>query len=182
MNTLEIQDFLQYLPVNCYGIYPADQIPKVWTRPAALIVNTENHWQRGSHWIAMYVDGHGNGYYFDSFGRPPLIPEYVDSLHKNCRHYKWNSRRLQSEDSDVCGQFCMMFCRVISSGCGMRSFQKLFSDDLKKNDKIAQQYYENFLLNKHQQNKNLAGKVNFKSEIKKISIMKCDKQCCVNKK
>ena len=109
MNSLDILDTLRTLPVQTYGVYPSDQIPKVWTKPTIIFSNTEDHTKRGKHWIAMYVDKRGNGYYFDSFGQSPFVPDHIQRLRKNCSNFRFNTKKMQSDNSEVCGQFCVMF-------------------------------------------------------------------------
>nr|XP_012217169.1 PREDICTED: uncharacterized protein LOC105669004 [Linepithema humile] len=50
----------------------ADRLPRVWTRSAAnTVANTDEYDRPGKHWIAFYIDEHGSGTYFDSYGIPP---------------------------------------------------------------------------------------------------------------
>ena len=72
---------------------------------------------------------------------------------------------MQSDNSDVCGKFCVMFSRLLTSGFGMHKFQNLFSSNYKKNDQIARDFYNNLI------KKN-------KKATKKNSIMNCSKPCC----
>ena len=44
---------------------------------------------------------------------------------------------MQSDNSDVCVQFCVMFSRLLTSSFGMHKFQNLFSSNYKKNDQVA---------------------------------------------
>ncbi|XP_011858853.1 PREDICTED: uncharacterized protein LOC105556375 [Vollenhovia emeryi] len=75
MNSLEILQALGHLRVRYAGVYPADRLPRVWTRSTAIVANTDNHDQPGRHWVAFYVDEHGTGTYFDSYGLPPWTPD-----------------------------------------------------------------------------------------------------------
>lgn len=109
-------------------------------KPTAMVINTDNHKKSGAHWLAIYVDKSNNGFYFDSFGFAPFIPEHIQRLRKNCKRYRWNEKQLQSISSDVCGQFCLMFLKYMSEGMGYNAFLRNFSDDLKKNDEIARKF------------------------------------------
>ena len=122
------------------GVFPADQIPKVWTKPTAFVINTDDHTKAGMHWIAIYVDNSCNAFYFDSFGLPPFIPDHINRLRKNCKRFRWNSVRLQSANSNVCGQYCIMFLHYMSKGLGFHKFLKNFSDNLSQNDDIVRRY------------------------------------------
>lgn len=144
MNTVEIYESLQYLPLSTTGVYPADQIPRVWSLPAGLVVNTDNHTGPGEHWVAMYVDDKGRGLYFDSYGLPPIIPQHLARLRRNCKFYRYSLKQLQSDTSSVCGQFCVVFLHLMSSGFSMPQFNRLFSGNVKENDKIVREYYNSF--------------------------------------
>jgi hypothetical protein len=123
-------------------VYPADGIPLRWSRPAAIIANTDDHTQPGQHWVAFYNDGSGNGVYFDSYGVAPIVPHHVRRLRRNCPRYRFNARQLQSAFSDVCGQFCVMFLYYMHSGYTLEQFVGIFSDDYARNDRMAAAFYE----------------------------------------
>ena len=130
MNSLEILKKLVTIRDHKEGVFPAGQIPRVWTKSTAFVINTNDHTKPGTHWICVYVDKKGVGCYFDSYGLPPIRPEYINRLRKNCKRYSWNTVQLQSETSNVCSHFCVMFLRCMSNGVSRKTFQKKFSADL----------------------------------------------------
>ena len=132
MNSLEILKTLSRIPSHTVGVFPADQMPRGWTKPTAFVVNTDGHTKPGMHWIGIYVDTEGNALYFDSYGLPPYVPDHIHRLRKNCKTFRWNTTLLQSATSDVCGQYCIMFLYYMSSRLGFTRFLENFSDDLKK--------------------------------------------------
>lgn len=142
MNSRELRTVLALIPSKTCGVYPADGIPWRWSRPAAIIANTDDHTQPGTHWVAFYNDASGNGVYFDSYGIAPFVPDHVRSLRRNCPRYRFNTHQLQSTFSDVCGQFCVMFLYYIHSGYSLEQFVSIFSDDYVKNDGIAASFYD----------------------------------------
>lgn len=95
------------------------------------------------HWTATYVDKKSRGYYFDSYGMPPFIADHIDRLRENCKTIKFNNKQLQSESSDVCGQYCIMFLHYAAYGIELRKFFDLFDSDLEKNDSIVEEFVEN---------------------------------------
>ena len=147
MNTLQILSTLNNLPVQSSGVYAANQIPKRWSRPSALVFNTDNSNQSGSHWVSIYVDHDGYGTFCDSFGQPPYIRQHIDAIGRNCSKFEWNSHQLQSETSDVCGHYCIMFLHLWSSGVNLDTFCSIFGKNLQSNDEIVREYYDNFLKN-----------------------------------
>ena len=140
MNSQELQDHLAWIPHHSVGVFPADQIPKVWTKPTAYIFNTQGHKLPGAHWVCVHVDKFGDGWYFDSYGFPPLVPDHINRLRKDCKRLRWNVRQLQSETFDVCGQYCLMFLHYMSDGSRIEKFLENFSVNLKKNYTIVRNF------------------------------------------
>ena len=179
MNTREIFVSLRYLPLATTGVNAAGEIPRAWARLAGLIVNSDDHNKPGEHWVAMYVDRDGRRSYFGSYGLPPIIPQHVPRLRRNCKFYRHNLKQLQSDTSDVCGQFCIVFLHLISCGSNLAEFDSLFSSDFGKNDKIVRDYYNAFssrgTLKKNYKNKDISG--GSFSERK----MACMQRCCIRR-
>lgn len=112
-----------------------------WTKPAAIVANTDPHTKPGSHWVAMYLNNLGHCIYFDSYGEPPAISHHLKRIQKNSRTYSWNKKHLQSLGSRVCGQYCVMFLHYMTRGYSLEKFCKMFSSDLKRNDQIVEKFY-----------------------------------------
>ena len=92
------------------------------------------------HCVAFYVDKSSNGLYFDSFGLPPIIPDYINRLRKNCKTFRWNVIQLQNYGSDACGQYCIMFLYYMSHGLGFKKFLDNSSENFEKNDNVVKRY------------------------------------------
>lgn len=152
MNSLQLRGALQNIPCDTVGVYAADEIPHIWGKPAAIIANTDDHTKPGSHWVAMYVGKDNVGHYFDSYGLPPIVPQHFARFKKNCKILLYNPQQFQSNTSDVCGQFCVMFIHLMCSGFGMYRFRDIFSNNLPQNDKIVREYYSTYM--KRNQKKN----------------------------
>ena len=86
------------------------------------------------------MDSLGDALYFDSYGIPPFVADHIKRLRKNCKQFRWNAVRLQSDSSDVCGQYCLMFLYFMSSGVGFQEFLNHFSADFDKNDELVQRF------------------------------------------
>lgn len=179
MNTSEIRQTLRYLPLSTAGVYAADEIPRVWSKPAGIIVNTDEHTRSGEHWVAMYVDRHGRGWYFDSYGLPPIIPQHINGIRRNCKFFRHNLKQLQSNTSDVCGQFCIVFLHFMSCGLGMARFHKLFGDDTRRNDKIVRDYYNAFIARRTVDNN--INNVKFTGGAFAERRYLCKQACCVRR-
>lgn len=142
MNTRQIIHAIAHLKANSIGVYAADHVPRHLSLPAAVVSNIDTSDKPGSHWIAMYIDKNGYGIYFDSYGVPPLSKHHLDRLRRNCVRYRWNRKQLQSFDSRVCGEYCIMFLYAICNGLSLQKFNRLFSLDTKKNDDLASKFYK----------------------------------------
>lgn len=96
------------------GVFSIDTIPHLCS--GTLIINTAPAEASGAHWLAVVVGttNRESGYYFDSYGRPP--PQViVDFLNRNCEAWNYNVHQLQSIDTQCCGQWCVDFCKYVSS-------------------------------------------------------------------
>ena len=123
-------------------MFPADSIVQKWTEPCAFVFNTDDHTKIGTHWVAIYVGRNNKGWYFDSYGQPPLNRHHLRVIRKNCQQLRWNTTELLSFESANCGHFCIMFLHFLSSLKTMRQFLRTFSTDLQANDRISTRFVE----------------------------------------
>ena len=79
------------------GVYPSDILPPPSVTPAAtLIVNSDPQTSKGTHWLAIHCQPRSySGYFFDSYGLPPLIPNISNFLRRNCTVWKYNSTQIR---------------------------------------------------------------------------------------
>lgn len=115
------------------GVFPSDKIPDIRKFPCALVLNTDKHDEKGSHWLAVYIQDQRTLEFFDSFGLPPDV--YGEDITRFIKRYcriQWNKIPLQSLTSNVCGQYCIYFIVKRSQGHCMKSIIHLLSK--KKND------------------------------------------------
>ena len=80
------------------------------------VFNTDIHTQPGPHWVAVFLDKQGRGVFFDSYGMALLVPQHLQSIKRNTISYRWNTHQLQSLNSKICGQFCLMFLDYMKRG------------------------------------------------------------------
>ena len=149
MNSLEILNALHHLSVQHAEVYPADRLPRVWTRSTAIVANTDDHDRPDQH-FAFYIDEHGTGTYFDSYGLPPLDPRFLLRFRRNSTTYRWNTTTLQGILSQTCGQYCCVFLYYLCNDYNLNQFLDLFTSDCKRNDRlIVQLFHKIFLHCKH---------------------------------
>jgi len=78
-----------------------------------MVINLDEYWRRGSHWVAIFARNPEQVFYFDSFGEPPTykIREYLDA---NFKKITVNNHPFQNFVSNVCGDYCIFFIFCMS--------------------------------------------------------------------
>ena len=90
---------------NYIGTFSKNNVPKLKNNEST-IVNLANSNDIRTHWIGMkYVDK--KLFYFDSY-RISFIPDIIKKQYPNSKIIT-NIYRIQSNDSNECGKFCIMF-------------------------------------------------------------------------
>ena len=124
MNTSQLLCVIQSDPIlanTIKGVFPADKVPK-YIRSGGFIANTDESYHIGKHWCAFYFNGFGQSEFFDSYGRSP---EYYNRhfalcLRTNSVVRVHNSEKLQNNNSNVCGQYCLFYLIHRVRGQSMR--------------------------------------------------------------
>lgn len=146
MNTIQIQNYLSTLPVQNFGVYAADLLPRHISPSTAIIVNTDPHNEAGAHWVAFYLGDRNTIEYFDSYGQPPHSHFYQGFLRRNARRYLYNEHRLQDDNSQVCGYYCLVYLYYRSNtqlDMKMTDFVQLFGSSTKQNDALIKKMFVN---------------------------------------
>lgn len=120
------------------GVYAADELPTQRRGQAyGFIANTQEHSFRGEHWCSFYDDGEGCVQFFDSYGRLPRDNSvfFQQWLNKRAKTVRMSRTQIQSNDSAVCGLYCIMFLRKVLTGGTLEDFIQLFdARDTRAND------------------------------------------------
>ncbi len=99
------------------GVFALDRIPAVAGSrkvPVKMIVNLDPASQDGSHWVALYRNAQGDGFYFDTFGQPPPRP-IARWLSQHTNHWRGLNKQIQSTNDKVsCGYICMRFLKELN--------------------------------------------------------------------
>lgn len=136
MNSSDIHKILSRDPICARyyaGVFPSDRIPCIGQFPAAIVLNTDKHDEKGTHWLAVYIQDKKTIEFFDSYGLPPNaygkdISRFVKKYHR----VYWNKTALQSLTSNVCGHYCIYFIVKRCQGLCMKSIINVLAG--KKND------------------------------------------------
>jgi len=83
-------------------------------RSNAIVTNIDDHDRPGQHWIAFYIDEHGTGTYFDSYGLSPLDSRFLSSkLHHISLEYNDAARNTFSLADNIAMYFYILCVMVI---------------------------------------------------------------------
>lgn len=120
------------------GTFARDELPVLRSLPAGLIVNSDVSSSPGTHWLAIWIDGDGKGILFDSFALPAIFPEINAFMDKYAPDgWAISMHALQSNDSDVCGYYAILFIYIISNDIEFCEFIKLFTNNKTFNDLLV---------------------------------------------
>lgn len=108
LTTKQIENMMKH-DRNFIGVYPIDRLPVViLPKPAGIIINLDESYKQGSHWVAVKFEPLKPGIYFDSFGRQP--PEKIIAfMERNATSWIASDKIYQAEDTTLCGYYCILF-------------------------------------------------------------------------
>ena len=94
----------------------------------SLIVNTDIDSKIGVHWLSIYDDGNGNMEAMDSFWRSPRENSvYISNwINRRAKTALFNNVQIQSNESNVCGLYCLLFLRKKILMDTLQSFIEVF--------------------------------------------------------
>ena len=114
-----------------HSVFSRDNLP--WINDGAYVINHDTKQSKGTHWVSLFID-RNTDVYFDSFGSE-YIPQVLNKI--KGKSITQNIFRIRSDDSVMCGFYCIAFIEYIIAGNSLFGYTNLFSpNDYKKNDKI----------------------------------------------
>ena len=121
LTNFEMRKYYQNKP-RFNGLYSRDNLPK-WIKHGAYVTSLDDYLDVVTHWIALHVKNI-EIIYFDSFG-VQHVPKEIGIFigHKNT---KTNIFRIQSNNSIMCGYFCIGFIDFMFAGKTLIYFTSLF--------------------------------------------------------
>ena len=147
MNNNELMEELKIWSTRgALGVFPSDQLPAEIKPGQGLIVNTAPTGTEGQHWLVLFRDAQdGVLEMFDTYGLPletyPLVKQQLLQQSKNKKQepIRRNIGQIQSEKSDSCGVYCLLYLLLrINNLANMETIiTELFGDNLSLNDCIA---------------------------------------------
>jgi hypothetical protein len=115
------------------GVFAADTISEK-EYSGAFIVNTDTSNESGQHWVAFYCEEFGKLEGFDSFGKyPGVYSKYIKDWIGDDFHIL-NSSILQSQNSTLCGNYCLYYILLRCHGFSYEDTISIFCGDCKTRD------------------------------------------------
>lgn len=145
MNSFEIERKIRTVDgIGRYfvGVFSSDKLPKK-VPPYCFVANTDPSAKPGSHWCAFFVFEKWCEF-FDSYGRSPNNPTLPLSFmqfigNKPCYY---NSLFLEGIFSKTCGDFCVYYIILRSTGVNFANILASFSKNRIVNDKFVTRFVE----------------------------------------
>lgn len=137
MNEVELKEYLlgnRYTSKHFLGTMAYDELASTKLEKGFYIVNTGHSSTPGIHWVVILkLDDIIE--FFDSLANLPgyYSPEIENYLIKNGPEYKLSLKRIQGE-SDLCGNYCILYSYLRCRELNMQEILDLFTDDLVRND------------------------------------------------
>ena len=120
-------------------VFILEIIYQIKIKDGAYVINLDEHYDTGTHQIALYVKNNDITY-FDSFG-VEHIPKEIKAFIKK-RNITTNIFRIQTYDSIMCGYFCIGLIDFMFKGKSLTEYTNLFSPiDFKKNHDTILNYF-----------------------------------------
>ena len=117
---------------NYIGTFSKNNVP-ILKNNQSTIVNLANSNDTGTHWIAMKFINN-KLFYFDSYAIP-YIPDIIKNQYSDNKIIT-NIYRIQSNDSNECGKFCIMFIQsnIKNESDYIKFLLQFEKNDFEKND------------------------------------------------
>jgi len=148
MNTNHIRYILSSDPSTSStfrGVMARDEFVKCRvTCPSIFVCNTDNADQAGTHWIAIFVSKLGKCEYFDSYGLPPLFEDLTSKLLSIDKKFIYNDTVLQSNNTNVCGIYSIVFLQLKCRGYSLSRILDLlmYANNSEERDHILKYYLD----------------------------------------
>ena len=121
LTNFEIHEYYQNEP-RFNGIYSKDNLPNK-IKDGAYVINLDEHYDIGTHWIALYVNVETITY-FDSFGVEHISKEIRKII--NNKNIIGNIFRIQAYNSIMAGYFCIGFIDYMFKSNSLTDFTNFF--------------------------------------------------------
>ena len=146
MDTLTIKKLLK--SYKCFkGVFPCDRVPYKAKLPLNIIINTDPSNKPGTHWVCVSIDKNGRGFYFDSFGFPPITPQILKFIRIRSKNgWSYNKTQIQNINASTCGNYCVLYIIFRCNNMTNKQFLSVFGRRTVENDIKMRKIFKNFSL------------------------------------
>jgi len=135
------------------GVFASDQIPSVLKVDHFIICNTDKSDSSGSHWFLIHRPSLKTIECFDSLGISEIKKQFLVSTFslKSVEKIKFNVTRVQPDNSDSCGKFCLYFIfhRMFNRDIGFSELMnEIFDHETLQNERKVNEFYDDVILNR----------------------------------
>jgi len=95
--------------ISFLEFFPFDMLPRSVTQSGMVIINTDPHTDKVSHWLAINFHQNSHASFFDSYGIVTLVPDIAAFIRRNCNIWDYNRRQMQGLTSNICGKYSCLF-------------------------------------------------------------------------
>jgi len=121
-----------------------NQLHLIKSRSFCIIVNTQDSYLPGLHWLAIYKSRKNNYIdFFDSLGNSIFYygGEIIEFLKAKGGLVRYNNCKVQSNNSNACGMYCLYFLIKRDKGVQFVNILNHFSSsELSTNDLLVKKY------------------------------------------
>ena len=115
MEHIDLINFTSMLgsKIPCYIVSSNELNERKFPKRCVIISNTDPSWKPGSHWVAFSLNPDMPVQFFDSLGRK--VTDYSTyfvkflKLYNNNFFYLSNQFAIQSNSSNICGLYCLLY-------------------------------------------------------------------------
>lgn len=138
ITNIYIQFILSKYCPKYQGVYSSDSIPSKLAKleEFGIVVNLSDADEKGTHFTAI-ISQKTHALYIDSYGKPCDDNDICKFLTKLGKPVFFNTRQIQSYESNFCGFFSMLY---VLHYCNESTKPLRFSKQLMKNDDLCIQY------------------------------------------
>ena len=139
LRNFQMQKYYQNKP-RFNGVLSRHNLPKK-IKDGPYVISLDEYADVGTHWIALFCNKN-EIVYLDSFGVEHVLEEIEEFVGN--KNIKVNIFRVQTNDSEMCGYFCIRFIDFMLAGKKLADYTSLFSPhDFDKSDHIILSYFKN---------------------------------------
>ena len=112
LSNIDLEKYMYLHQING-KVFAKDQLPDKIKPNTCYIINLNNSWEMGSHWVILINSNRENTIlYVDSFGIEYPVEEVLQ-VKANRKKLIVNTRRIQFDDTSFCGYYCLLLSKLI---------------------------------------------------------------------